>query len=410
MDQLQRTEGLGKIRGTVQMLAAAVLVAGLVTGSCGFHRKKYENPITKDTQQPDKALFDKAIRDIEKGRYEVARLTLNTLINTYDSSEFLAKAKLAIADSWMRQGGPEGMAQAEAEYHDFQLFYPTMQEAAESQAKICEIHYRQMDKADRDPNNALRAEQECRDLMTKYPNSKFTPQTEQRLREIQEVLAESEMVAGNFYYKKGSFAAAANRLTGLVNQYPLYSRADEALWFEGGAYGRMGARYRQKSGEAYTKLVRDYPLSEYVDLAKKKLTEMEMAIPDADPAAEARMKYEAENHVEPGMIKRNLQFMKRGPDVSNAAKSGAPTMEPPKREIPANVPVAAGGTFSGEVTIAPVGDNSTLDTQPDARTGEAPGAAPADSGTAAQPAASTPVQPDTSKTNSSNSKKNAKKK
>ena len=50
-------------------------------------------------------LFDKAINDIEKGRYEVARLTLNTLINTYDSSEYLAKAKLAIADSWMRQSG-----------------------------------------------------------------------------------------------------------------------------------------------------------------------------------------------------------------------------------------------------------------------------------------------------------------
>ena len=51
---------------------------------CGFKRKKYENPITKDTQQPDKVLFDKAVNDIEHGRYEIARLTLNTLINTYD--------------------------------------------------------------------------------------------------------------------------------------------------------------------------------------------------------------------------------------------------------------------------------------------------------------------------------------
>src|SRR5216683_5387133 len=127
------------------VLAAAVLTLACVLAvSCGFRRKKYENPITKDTQQPDKVLFDKAIRDIERGRYEVARLTLNTLINTYDSSEFLAKAKLAIADSWMRQGGPEGLAQAEAEYKDFILFYPTMAEAAESQEKICQIHVNQM--------------------------------------------------------------------------------------------------------------------------------------------------------------------------------------------------------------------------------------------------------------------------
>ncbi len=67
--------------------------------SCAFKHKKYENPITADTQQPDKILFDKAIKDLEKGRYEIARITLNTLINTYESSEYLAKAKLAIADA-----------------------------------------------------------------------------------------------------------------------------------------------------------------------------------------------------------------------------------------------------------------------------------------------------------------------
>src|SRR5690242_21803249 len=134
-------------------IGIAALAAVMLSGGCGFHRKKYENPITKDTEQPDKVLFDKAIGDIEKGRYEVARLTLNTLINTYDSSEYLAKAKLAIADSWYRECGPHGMGQAEAEYKDFILFYPAMEEAAESQEKICMIHYRQMGKADRDPND-----------------------------------------------------------------------------------------------------------------------------------------------------------------------------------------------------------------------------------------------------------------
>src|ERR1700691_4501330 len=176
-------------------IAVVIALAGLLNVSCGFKRKKYENPITKDTQRPDKVLFDKAIKDIEHGRYETARLTLNTLINTYDSSEFLAKAKLAIADSWFRQSGTEGMAQAEAEYKDFILFYPTMEEAAESQSKICDIHYNQMDKADRDPNNALRAENECRQLMIQYPNSKFARGAEQKVREIQEVLAEAEMAA-----------------------------------------------------------------------------------------------------------------------------------------------------------------------------------------------------------------------
>jgi len=82
---------------------AVSLLALAITGGC--RHKKYENPITRDTQQPDKVLFDKAIKDIEHGRYEVARLTLQTLMNTYDTSEYLAKAKLSIADSWMLEGG-----------------------------------------------------------------------------------------------------------------------------------------------------------------------------------------------------------------------------------------------------------------------------------------------------------------
>src|SRR5579872_3228838 len=166
---------------------ALIVTLGLLS-SCGFRRHKYDNPITKDTQQPDKVLYDKAVNDIEHGRFEVARITLNTLINTYDQSEFLAKAKLAIADSWYREGGLHGLAQAEAEYKDFILFYPAMEEAAESQMKICQIHYRQMDKPDRDTTQAVRAEDECRQLLVQFPNSQFRPEAEQLLRNIQEAL------------------------------------------------------------------------------------------------------------------------------------------------------------------------------------------------------------------------------
>src|SRR5580700_10949512 len=194
---------------------AAVLVLALAGSACGFKRKRYENPISKETQQPDKVLFDKAVNDIEHGRYEIARLTLNTLINTYDTSEYLAKAKLAVADSWYREGGTHGLSQAEAEYKDFILFYPAMEEAAESQEKICMIHYKQMEKADRDPNNALRAEQECRQLIVQFPNSKFVPETEQKLRNIQEALGGSELAVGDFYHHRGINAGAANRLGSL---------------------------------------------------------------------------------------------------------------------------------------------------------------------------------------------------
>lgn len=72
---------------SVFRLSAVVLLALVLVVSSGCRRRKYENPITKDTQQPDKVLYDKAINDIEKGRFEIARLTLQTLMNTYDTSE-----------------------------------------------------------------------------------------------------------------------------------------------------------------------------------------------------------------------------------------------------------------------------------------------------------------------------------
>jgi outer membrane protein assembly factor BamD len=342
-------------------------IAGL-TSSCAFHHKKYENPITKDTQQPDKVLFDKAVKDIERGRYEVARLTLNTLMNTYDQSEYMAKAKLAIADSWYREGGSHGMAQAEAEYKDFILFYPTMEESAEAQEKVCMIHVKQMEKADRDPTHAVRAEEECRTLLTQFPNSKFAPQGQQLLRQIQEVLADSEYRVGSFYYGKGVYYSAANRLEGVTSHYPLYSKADKALWEQGDSFSHLGPKFRDRSAEAFTKLARDYPLSPYADDAKKRLKSMEKPIPEPDQVAMQRQKYELENQDKPGMMSHFWGVFRKGPDMSMAAKSGQPAMESLRPSLPVTVPVTAPpAAASSDVTATTITGPSALDTQPDAR-------------------------------------------
>src|SRR6202161_3462910 len=152
-------------RSRLLIVTASFLAVNLLCGFGLFHKKKYETPITKETMQPDKVLFDKAVANVEHGNYLAARLTLNTLINTYDTSEYLAKAKLLIADSWFREGDAHGLAQAEIEYKDFILFYPAMEEAAEAQEKICKMQYQQMDKSERDPMHAFRADDECRDVL-----------------------------------------------------------------------------------------------------------------------------------------------------------------------------------------------------------------------------------------------------
>ena len=181
-------------------------------------------------------LFDRAEDAIKHGKYDIARLSLQTLINTYPDSEYVARAKLAIGDSWYDEGGTAAYAQAESEYKDFITFFPNMPEAAEAQMKIANIHFREMEKADRDPTHALRAEDEYRQMILQFPDSPLIPQAKQRLLEVQEVLARREYEIGHFYYMRDSYPAAIARLKSVSDTYPLYSGADDALFELGSAY------------------------------------------------------------------------------------------------------------------------------------------------------------------------------
>lgn len=89
--------------------------------------------------RPDHVLYDSAINDIQHKRYDRARLELQTLINTYTSSELLGPAKTAICDSWYREGGTRGVAQAESECKDVILLFPDSPAAAGAQKILQKI-------------------------------------------------------------------------------------------------------------------------------------------------------------------------------------------------------------------------------------------------------------------------------
>ena len=214
------------LRITVIALAATLALTTACTN------KKVNNPLAKvDSKQPDKVLFDRGMDAMKHNRFDIARLDMQTLINTYPDSEFIARAKLSLADSWYAEGGTAALAQAEQEYEDFETFFPNMPEAAEAQVKIANIHYQQMEKPDRDFTHAVRAEQEYRKVIMQYPdNQKMVEEARKKLLQVQEVIAEREYRVGRFYYLRESYPAAIARLQSLVDRYPLYSKADETLY------------------------------------------------------------------------------------------------------------------------------------------------------------------------------------
>ncbi len=71
-------------------------------------KKAYDlgaNPLAGvQSKQPDKELYDKAMVAMKKGRYDVARLDLQTMLNTYPESEYRMRAKLSVGDTWFKEG------------------------------------------------------------------------------------------------------------------------------------------------------------------------------------------------------------------------------------------------------------------------------------------------------------------
>jgi outer membrane protein assembly factor BamD len=311
------------------LMSVLVLLSASQASAQILHKKKKVNKSTDatNTAEPDKQLYDKAMNDIKHGRHEVGRLGLQTLINTYPDSEFLAKAKLAIADSYYKEGGTANTTQAIAGYKDFIVFFPFLPEAAYAQMQVAMANYNEMAKADRDNTHAKLSEEEFQTFLQKYPKDPLAPKAEQRLREVQEVLAEGQFRIAYFYYVKGDRRASAGRLAPLVARYPLYSKSDEVLWMLGDVFEK--SERKDIAGGYYSLLVKNYPLSKKAPLAKDKLKSYGVPIPQPDAKALAWMTAE-QNAPRPKEtpVHRAVGMLHSGPDLHTTAQSGRPQMEP----------------------------------------------------------------------------------
>jgi outer membrane protein assembly factor BamD len=325
-----------------KILISSVL-AGAVLASSGCHHK-VQNPLANiDSKQPDKGLFDRAMDSMKKAHYQEARTLLETLINTYPDSEYIARAKLALGDAWYAEGGTAAWSQAEVEYKDFQTFFPNLPEASEAQLKVATIHYRQMEKPDRDFAQAQRASDEFKNLIQQYPDSPLVPQAKQKLREVQEILAERQYRIAHFYYLRDNLAASQARLESLTESYPLYSGSDEALFELGMLYEKeansmkkqkipdaqkekLVAQFEKKAIDAYSRIITRYPATDRVGSAKQRLEALNAPVPVPTPEALAESKAEEASREKQKMIDRMTGNFKKHPTVLSASKVGEPNL------------------------------------------------------------------------------------
>ena len=272
----------------------------------------------------------------------------------------MAKAKLAIADSYYKEGGTSNITQAVNGYKDFIVFFPFLPEAAYAQAQVAMCHFNEMPKPDRDNAHAKAAEEEFQTFLTKYPKDPLAPEAQQHLREVQEVIAEGQFRIGYYYYVKGDKRAAAGRLIPLTHRYPLYSKTDTALWMLADVFEK--SERKDIAGNYYAQIVRNYPLSKYVDESKDKLKAFGMPIPQPDPRAMAWMTAE-QNTPRPkeNVVHKSLGVLHPGPDVHTAARNGVPTMEP-ETDQPGTDVLTGGGNRSTMGSAGSTGSTAVVET------------------------------------------------
>jgi outer membrane protein assembly factor BamD len=261
------------------------------------------------------------------------------------------RAKLAVGDTWFKEGGSAALAQAEAEYEDFITFFPDAPEAAEAQMKVGDIYYEQMEKPDRDFTNALAAERQYRKMINQFPDSPLIPRAKQKLRNVQEVLAERETQIGFFYQSQESFPAAIARLETVADSYPLYSKSDQVLiaigdCYEGEAHTvqlanrlpgavreRLRALYLDKAAKAYDRVITRYPMAPHVEDARDRLVALNKPIPEPSQTAIAESDAEQRSEQPLRFTDRILGLIKRGPTTVEAVHVGDPTLTDPSRTI-----------------------------------------------------------------------------
>jgi outer membrane protein assembly factor BamD len=238
-----------------------------------------------DIVENDRELYEEAMKFLQKSRFTAARLALQTLMNTYQDSEFAPRAKYAVAESFYMESGSSNLTNAESEYRNFITFFPTDPLADDAQLKIAMTHIKQLQKPDRDDTQARLAEFELLSMLANpnYADSPLLNEAKEKLRFVQEVLAESIFGPARQYYLRKAYPAVIARCEDILKKYPDFTGTDRVLFLLGETKRKIDLP--QESVTYYTQIVRDFPLSELVKDSTKNLKELNAPVPEPNPIA-----------------------------------------------------------------------------------------------------------------------------
>ena len=258
-------------------LILPVCLLVLLTACGGKNKVENENAALPGR---DKELYEQASQKARKGRYDEARLLYNVVITTYADSEYLPLAKLAIADSFYLEGGTGNLEQSIGGYKDFAQYFPTHPRVCDVKHKIAHALMRQMGAYNRDASKAKQAEFQLKAALQSCQTAVVRPAIENDLKDVQQVLGLHELDIARFYINtRQAYKAGESRLRDIITQYPFFSYFDESLYLLG--VSLIEQEQPEEASEYFTRLVRDYPNSEFSKKGREYLERLgkEMPVP-----------------------------------------------------------------------------------------------------------------------------------
>jgi outer membrane protein assembly factor BamD len=252
-------------------LAGAMLAAVLASACASGGRAS----VPPGTPQPDQFLFEKGNQALKDKKWLTAREYFKQVNETYTQSPIRPDAKLGIGDTYLGEGSTEALVLAISEFQEFLSFYPTHARADYAQYKLGIAHFRQMRSPQRDQTETRDAIREFQTFVTKYPNSSLMPEVRSKLREARDRLGESEFEVGRFYYRIRWYPGAVDRLKKLLEADPEFTGRDGVYFYLGESLMKVN-----RDAEAlpyYERLMEEFQQSEYLDDARKRVTELKNA-------------------------------------------------------------------------------------------------------------------------------------
>jgi outer membrane protein assembly factor BamD len=166
----------------------------------------------------------------------------------------------------------EEFAEAIVEYNHFLDLHRNHMLASYAAFRIGESQMRRAKGIERDPEPIQKAIDSFERLRRDYPGSRYDAQAVEKVQECHDLLAQMHLFVGQFYYRRGSYLAAAHRFEQIMKVYPDKSVAPDALYFLAMSYHDLGAD--DWASEQLTLLAEKYPNSAHSTEGKRLLAKI----------------------------------------------------------------------------------------------------------------------------------------